>query len=224
MEEALTLKDIASRLGTPESNLRYYRNRIGDFLPSVGKGRRRRYLPESMEIFRRTVEMVQEGVSLDRVYRNLAAEKPIEAETAGAITQESLAEDLSKKIAERIAITGIQKTDSEESAIQKQHLEEIAGRIEGAVAALADKITESIQSAGGASGADEHYRAEIARLTGEIEEKQAELKELREDLRKKDSILEHQKEQLLEARNRRLNIEKELSEIRAILEKALPGR
>jgi len=222
MEEALTLKEIANRLGTPESNLRYYRNRIGDFLPSVGKGRRRRYLPESMEIFRRTVEMVQEGISLDRVYRNLAAERPIEADTAGAITQESLAEDLSKKIAEKIAISGISKSDAENGAIQKQYMEEIVGRLEEAVGRLGMRIEETAGYAAGES--EEPFKAEIARLIIEIEEKRAELKELREDLRKKDAIIERQKEQLLEARSGRLNIEKELTEIRAILERASSGR
>ncbi|HOY63190.1 MAG TPA: MerR family transcriptional regulator [bacterium] len=222
MEEALTLKEIANRLGTPESNLRYYRNRIGDFLPSVGKGRRRRYLPESMEIFRRTVEMVQEGVSLDRVYRNLAAERPIEADTAGAITQEALAEDLSKKIAEKIAISGLSKSDAESGAIQKQYMEELVGRLEEAVGRLGIRIEDA--AGYGAGKSDEPYKTEIARLSVEIEEKRAELKELREDLRKKDAIIERQKEQLLEARSGRLNIEKELTEIRAILERASSGR
>ncbi len=222
MEEALTLKEIANRLGTPESNLRYYRNRIGDFLPSVGKGRRRRYLPESMEIFRRTVEMVQEGVSLDRVYRNLAAERPIEADTAGAITQEALAEDLSKKIAEKIAISGLSKSDAESGAIQKQYMEELVGRLEEAVGRLGMRIEET--AGYGAGESEEPFKAEISRLIIEIEEKRAELKELREDLRKKDAIIERQKEQLLEARSGRLNIEKELTEIRAILERASSGR
>ncbi|HOC93535.1 MAG TPA: MerR family transcriptional regulator [bacterium] len=222
MEEALTLKEIANRLGTPESNLRYYRNRIGDFLPSVGKGRRRRYLPESMEIFRRTVEMVQEGVSLDRVYRNLAAERPIEADTAGAITQEALAEDLSKKIAEKIAISGLSKSDAESGAIQKQYMEELVGRLEEAVGRLGMRIEET--AGYGAGESEEPFKAEISRLIIEVEEKRAELKELREDLRKKDAIIERQKEQLLEARSGRLNIEKELTEIRAILERASSGR
>jgi DNA-binding transcriptional MerR regulator len=221
MEEALTLKEIANRLGTPESNLRYYRNRIGDFLPSVGKGRRRRYLPESMEIFRRTVEMVQEGVSLDRVYRNLAAERPIEADTAGAITQEALAEDLSKKIAEKIATSGISRSNVEDGAIQKQYIEEIVKRLEEAVGRLGIRIEEAV--GGGAGESEERLKAETERLTEEIEEKKAELKELREDLRKKDAIIERQKEQLLEARSGRLNIEKELTEIRAILERASSG-
>jgi len=105
MEELLTLKEIAQQIGVPESNLRYYRNRIGDYLPSAGKGRRRRYYPEAAEIFRRTVELVQEGMSLDRVYRHLASEKPVELESAGAISQQELIDKVAEKIALKLSET-----------------------------------------------------------------------------------------------------------------------
>ena len=51
-DELLTIKEIARQLDLPESNIRYYRDRFEDFLPYVGEGRKRRYKPEALDVFR----------------------------------------------------------------------------------------------------------------------------------------------------------------------------
>lgn len=104
MEDLLTLKDIAQSIGVPESNLRYYKNRIGDFLPSIGKGRRRRYFPETIEIFKQTIEYLHNGVTLDRVHSILSESRPLAVKDDGSPpTQEELAELIVAKLRESLA-------------------------------------------------------------------------------------------------------------------------
>jgi DNA-binding transcriptional MerR regulator len=48
----LTIRQLADALGLPESTVRYYRDAFADAIPAVGQGRRRRYPPEALDIFR----------------------------------------------------------------------------------------------------------------------------------------------------------------------------
>ncbi len=51
-EALLTLRQLAELLQLPESTVRYYRDAFIDHLPSVGKGRRRRYPPAAIPVLR----------------------------------------------------------------------------------------------------------------------------------------------------------------------------
>lgn len=209
MKELLTLKEIAHQIGVPESNLRYYRNRIGDYLPSSGKGRKRRYYPEAVDIFRQTVEMVQEGMSLDRIYRQLAAEKPVELESAGVIRQDELIDKISEKIASKIGAAAVEGGAATE--MLKAELE--------AAREKAARLEPLMKEQGRAEEAAKRWEAEAARLKRELDAAGAEAAELRELLREKERIVELQKAQLIEARSKRFDIEQELANIRAALEK-----
>ncbi|WP_081904367.1 MerR family transcriptional regulator [Brevibacillus thermoruber] len=48
----LTIAEIAKQLDIPESTARFYRDRFEAFVPSVGEGRKKRYLPEAAEVLR----------------------------------------------------------------------------------------------------------------------------------------------------------------------------
>ncbi|QQE76759.1 MerR family transcriptional regulator (plasmid) [Brevibacillus composti] len=48
----LTIAEIAKQLGIPESTVRFYRDRFEPFIPFVGEGRKKRYLPEAAEVLR----------------------------------------------------------------------------------------------------------------------------------------------------------------------------
>ncbi len=52
MGNLLTIKEMSLELGIPESTLRYYRDIFPEYLPSTGEGKRKRYFPESIEVFR----------------------------------------------------------------------------------------------------------------------------------------------------------------------------
>jgi len=211
MEELLTLKDIARQLDVPESNLRYYRNRIGDFLPSSGKGRKRRYFPEAIEIFRRTVDNVQEGMSLDRIYKVLASDRPMEIESIGAISQE----DLINKITEGVNSKLLEGAASREEP----------GTIMSMIETLRDELrgitdcTQSAEEKGRAAEAVSNLKKENERLKSEIEASNRKIEAFEAEIASKERILQSQREQLLDARNKRLNIEKELGEIRELLKK-----
>lgn len=201
MQDLLTLKEIASRLEVPESNLRYYKNKIGSFLPSVGKGRRRRYLPEAVDIFARTIQLVQEGMTLDRVYTYLAQEQPLEVETKEAATaREAFADRVVEKL--KVQLSGNpdgSMLEGENEALRRQ-LDELKLDLR--------QTREKVEA----------LQREIERLRVEKEESETNLAKATEQLEKKEQIVEFQKNQLLEARDKRLNIQEELRQIRVLIE------
>ncbi len=80
MEKLLTLREIAKKLGAPEPSIRYYKTKIGKFLPGIGSGKRRRYKPEAVEIMAEVVSKVNQGIGLDEIYKQLLSSKPIQEE------------------------------------------------------------------------------------------------------------------------------------------------
>lgn len=91
----LTIAEIAKELNIPESTARYYRDRFLDYIPYVGKGRGKRYRPETIEILRfiaegfnrnLTATDIEEGLSL-MVARNIEIEQPT-AMTAATAQQQ----------------------------------------------------------------------------------------------------------------------------------------
>lgn len=82
------MKRIAEKVGIPESTIRYYRDRHKDFVPYIGKGRRRRYTEESLEILLRICGYAEENLNaididerLDAEYDRIIEVSPEETET-----------------------------------------------------------------------------------------------------------------------------------------------
>ncbi|MFW6054480.1 MAG: MerR family transcriptional regulator [Thermodesulfobacteriota bacterium] len=69
--DLLTIKEISRELEVPESNLRYYRDRFEDFLPSVGQGRKRRYKKGALDVFRFIVQGFQNDKTSDQIAEEL---------------------------------------------------------------------------------------------------------------------------------------------------------
>lgn len=70
----LTLAEIAKEIDVPESTVRFYRDKFDDFIPSVGKGRSKRYKVEALDVLRfiaegfkrnETATMIQERLSIE---------------------------------------------------------------------------------------------------------------------------------------------------------------
>lgn len=72
----LTIKEIAKQLQVPESNIRYYRDRFDEYIPSVGEGRRRRYKKEAVDVFAAIVQGYKEEKNTEQIASELAARYP----------------------------------------------------------------------------------------------------------------------------------------------------
>lgn len=66
-EELLTIAEISRRIGIPESNLRYYRNKFAEFIPMTGKGHKRKYRPDAEGVFKFIAELIAEGRNANEV-------------------------------------------------------------------------------------------------------------------------------------------------------------
>jgi len=203
MDDLLTLKDIAKRLGVPESNLRYYRNRIGDFLPSAGKGRRRRYFPEAEEIFRKTIEYINEGVTLDRVYAIFAENKPL-----------ALSEDIARPAQEELARLIISKMKEEPGLFPDAPVQAVASESNSAILAALENLRKDVQdikvqAASAANASDEM----LLQMRRQLEELDQENRTLREQLAQKETIIEGQKRALVDAREQRRQMAEEIERL-----------
>lgn len=70
----LTLRAIALALDIPESTVRYHRDTFADYLPVVGRGRRRRYPRTSLALFRTIATAYADGLTRDEIVELLAAD------------------------------------------------------------------------------------------------------------------------------------------------------
>jgi hypothetical protein len=77
--ELLTLKDIAIKLGLPESTLRKYRDAYDKYIPMVGTGRDRLHKQEAIEVFR-AIRRYRAGelLSWEDTEKRIAARFPLE--------------------------------------------------------------------------------------------------------------------------------------------------
>lgn len=112
--ELLTIPKIASLIGVPESNLRYYRSKFLKYIPEVADGKHRRYKPESVEIFKFIADSYKAGSSSDFIENELkrrfavtveVEEDPQQDDTKNQqmeLFRQSLIEDIQKVIREEI--------------------------------------------------------------------------------------------------------------------------
>ncbi|WP_088325062.1 MerR family transcriptional regulator [Bacillus cereus] len=90
MEQTLlTISQIAKELQIPESTARYYRDRFINYIPFVGKGRAKKYRPETVEILRFIAEGFNRNLTAmeieDGLSRMVARNVEVEEETATTI-------------------------------------------------------------------------------------------------------------------------------------------
>ena len=81
-EPLFTLRDLARELKLPESTVRFYRNSFAAFLPAVGDGRRRRYSPEALGMFRFIAESFAQNRRREDIIAVLAEMTGIDAADA----------------------------------------------------------------------------------------------------------------------------------------------
>ncbi|NDV18093.1 MerR family transcriptional regulator [Pseudodesulfovibrio sp. JC047] len=78
--KVLSVAEIARELELPESTVHYWKNRFAQHLPSVGRGRQKRFKPEAVEIFATISRMLKEGHTARDVMEQLSQTYPLQAD------------------------------------------------------------------------------------------------------------------------------------------------
>ena len=84
-EPLFTLRELAQQLNLPESTVRFYRNSFAAFLPAVGDGRRRRYSPEALGLFRFIAESFARNQRREDIVAVLSEMTGIDASEASVL-------------------------------------------------------------------------------------------------------------------------------------------
>jgi DNA-binding transcriptional MerR regulator len=92
MDDLLTLKAIAMKLGLAESTARYFRDKWPEFMPTVQHGRRKLYRPEAVKVFKIIAEETQKRRSAEEIAERLAAVFAVNVESKSSNAEENAAE------------------------------------------------------------------------------------------------------------------------------------
>jgi len=92
MEDLLTIKAIAQKLGLAESTCRYFRDRFPEYMPVVLHGRRKLYRPEALQVFKVIAEETQKRRSAEETAERLNALFAVNIEPIRNNAEESAAE------------------------------------------------------------------------------------------------------------------------------------
>ena len=75
-----SIKDLARELNVGESTVRFWRDRFSEFVPSVGKGKQRKYRSDALEALRFIQQETNRSKSAEQIREELSWQQPIEAE------------------------------------------------------------------------------------------------------------------------------------------------
>jgi DNA-binding transcriptional MerR regulator len=75
-DKLYTIKELAQELDVGESTVRYWRDRYGDFLPSVGQGRKKRYRSTAVDVLRFIQERANRSETAVDIKEALSREFP----------------------------------------------------------------------------------------------------------------------------------------------------
>ena len=152
-ETLMTIKEIADRLGVPESNIRYYRDKYECFLPFVGKGRKRRYRPEAVGVFERIIQAVHEQHSPEQIASALrgesAAARPVQQPSELSRLESVLGNHLREQVRALTRLTEILgsaeeiRARREQDAFALKELREGFARLSDRTARLETALSES---------------------------------------------------------------------------------
>jgi len=71
--ELYTIAEMSKLLNIPESTARYYRDRHPEYLHYTGRGRKKRYLPETLEALRFICEQANNSRNTEQIEETLQA-------------------------------------------------------------------------------------------------------------------------------------------------------
>ena len=85
-KKVLSVAEIARELELPESTVHYWKNRFAQHLPSVGRGRQKRFRPEAIEVFATISRLLKEGHTARDVMDQLSRSYPLQADAMPAMS------------------------------------------------------------------------------------------------------------------------------------------
>jgi len=107
--EAFKIKEVAEKINVGESTVRFWRDRYEIFIPTIGKGRKRRYTAEGIEVLRLIAESSKEGLSKTEINDILSGDgeiiadpEPIEIEDVPLIDEDKITSLIKESINENI--------------------------------------------------------------------------------------------------------------------------
>ncbi|WP_147819383.1 MerR family transcriptional regulator [Salidesulfovibrio onnuriiensis] len=86
-KKLLSVAEIARELELPESTVHYWKNRFAQHLPSVGRGRQKRFKPDAVEVFSVISRMLKEGHTARDVMEHLSQSYPLQADAVPALSE-----------------------------------------------------------------------------------------------------------------------------------------
>jgi DNA-binding transcriptional MerR regulator len=176
-----SVASIAKLLDVPESTLHYWKNRFDDVLPSIGRGRNKRFRPEALEIFRNIGIRLGQGLSCADVRAELVRRYPVNVDTTpGAVEPVRIVPVAAGESGHDGALAVATRIGAE---IAKTLLTHLHQQLAPPPVALPDEATASLQSE------LDLVRSENAALTEKMRRIETELVRLRRDRRELETYL-----------------------------------
>ncbi|KAB1440800.1 MerR family transcriptional regulator [Pseudodesulfovibrio senegalensis] len=191
-KKLLSVAEIARELELPESTVHYWKNRFAQHLPSVGRGRQKRFRPEAVEIFSVISTMLKEGHTARDVMEHLSQSYPLQADAVPAVGDAPAS-------GSGVAVAGMDGAMKMASAIGLEIARSIGEGVRSVLApgaadsAELDSIREEVQQAVSRISAStddvDALRSENAELKEKLRIMEAELVRIRKDRREMEKYL-----------------------------------
>lgn len=183
-KKLLSVAEIARELDIPESTVHYWKNRFAQHLPSVGKGRQKRFKPEAVEVFSTISRMLKEGHTARDVMDSLSQSYPMQADAlAEASESDSPVQQYGMETAVKMA-----------AAMGAEMARSISEGIRGALgtpeqAALPEDFAKATEQIAANAAEVQLLRDENTQLKEKLSIMEAEMVRLRKDRREMEKYL-----------------------------------
>jgi DNA-binding transcriptional MerR regulator len=189
-KKVLSVAEIARELDLPESTVHYWKNRFAQHLPSVGRGRQKRFKPEAVEIFATISRLLKEGHTARDVMDRLSQDYPLQADAVPASTGGGApvqAVGSMDQVMTMAAAIGMEIAKSVGEGIRSVLAAESGGAPD--VADIREGLEETALRISAAMQETEALRAENRELKDKLAVMEAEMIRLRKDRREMEKYL-----------------------------------
>ena len=190
-KKVLSVAEIARELDLPESTVHYWKNRFAQHLPSVGRGRQKRFKPEAVEIFANISRLLKEGHTARDVMDRLSQDYPLQADavpaTSGGGQPNLQAVGSMDQVMTMAAAIGMEIAKSVGEGIRSVLAAEGAGAPD--VADIREGLEETALRISTAMQETEALKAENRELKEKLAVMEAEMIRLRKDRREMEKYL-----------------------------------